>query len=447
MEKIKVGFVSLGCPKNMVDCERMIAIAENAGYEIVAEDIDADVVVVNTCAFIESAKEESIEAILDLAWLKENRHLRGIVVAGCMAERYRDDVLNEMPEVDAVIGVGSYDKVAEAIAAVAKGEKYSDFGDKNASSLCGERVLTTPEFYAYLKIAEGCDNRCTYCAIPDIRGHFRSRTIEDIVEEAIKLDNSGVKELILVAQDDTRYGMDLYGKPSLPELVRAICAATAIPWIRLLYCYPDLITDELISELRDNPRLIKYVDLPIQHITEKMLRRMNRRGGEKAVRDAVSRLRAGVPGITIRSTVITGFPGESEEDFDGLLSFVREAKFDRLGAFAYSQEEGTPAGTYEDQIDEQVRADRADAIMEAQLEITAARNESLVGSELDVLCEGYDVVAETYYGRSKSDAPDIDGKVYFSSKKKVKAGAFVRVAIEEAMDYDLIGSAIDDIAL
>ena len=447
MEKIKVGFVSLGCPKNMVDCERMIAIAENAGYEIVAEDIDADVVVVNTCAFIESAKEESIEAILDLAWLKENRHLRGIVVAGCMAERYRDDVLNEMPEVDAVIGVGSYDKVAEAIAAVAKGEKYSDFGDKNASSLCGERVLTTPEFYAYLKIAEGCDNRCTYCAIPDIRGHFRSRTIEDIVEEAIKLDNSGVKELILVAQDDTRYGMDLYGKPSLPELVRAICAATAIPWIRLLYCYPDLITDELISELRDNPRLIKYVDLPIQHITEKMLRRMNRRGGEKAVRSAVERLRAGVPGITIRSTVITGFPGESEEDFDALLSFVREAKFDRLGAFAYSQEEGTPAGAYEDQIDEQVRADRADAIMEAQLEITAARNESLVGSELDVICEGYDVVAETYYGRSKSDAPDIDGKVYFSSKKKVKAGAFVRVAIEEAMDYDLIGSAVDDIAL
>ena len=447
MEKIKVGFVSLGCPKNMVDCERMIAIAENAGYEIVAEDIDADVVVVNTCAFIESAKEESIEAILDLAWLKENRHLRGIVVAGCMAERYRDDVLNEMPEVDAVIGVGSYDKVAEAIAAVANGEKYSDFGDKNASSLCGERVLTTPEFYAYLKIAEGCDNRCTYCAIPDIRGHFRSRTIEDIVEEAIKLDNSGVKELILVAQDDTRYGMDLYGKPSLPELVRAICAATAIPWIRLLYCYPDLITDELISELRDNPRLLKYVDLPIQHITEKMLRRMNRRGGEKAVRSAVERLRAGVPGITIRSTVITGFPGESEEDFDALLSFVREAKFDRLGAFAYSQEEGTPAGAYEDQIDEQVRADRADAIMEAQLEITAARNESLVGSELDVLCEGYDVVAETYYGRSKSDAPDIDGKVYFSSKKKVKAGAFVRVAIEEAMDYDLIGSAVDDIAL
>lgn len=441
-KNIKVGFVSLGCPKNLTDTEVMLHKLTEAGYEITAEDTEADVVIINTCAFIESAKQESIDNILDISWLKKNRSLKAIIVTGCLAERYREQVMEEMPEVDALLGVGSIGHIVEAVDSVVKGEKFTSFDDKNTSELGGDRIITTPEYTAYLKIAEGCDNRCTYCAIPNIRGKFRSRTIEDIVNEAKDLESLGVKELILVAQDTTRYGEDLYGEYSLVKLIQAITAETSVPWIRLLYCYPDKITDELCLELKNNPRLLKYVDIPIQHINGNILKRMNRRGGTEAIKNAIAKLRAAVPEIVLRTTVICGFPGETEEQFEELCEFIRETKFDKLGAFAYSQEEDTPAAGFADQIDEQIKQDRADIVMAAQADVSAELGKAKLGKVLNVLLEGYDVVAETYYGRSEGDAPDIDGKVYFSAPKGLASGQIVKVKVTEIMDYDLFGEKI-----
>ena len=441
MKKYKVGFISLGCPKNQVDTEVMLHKVMEAGYEITGEDIDADIIIINTCAFIESAQKESIDNILDAAWLK-SRKLKSIIVTGCMAERFREEVMKEMPEVDALIGCGSLDKIVEAVEAVSKGEKYTCFDDVNTCALGGERVITTPEYSCYLKIAEGCDNRCTYCAIPAIRGKFRSRQMEDIVEEAKTLEGIGAKELVVVAQDITRYGEDLYGSYRLAELLHRITEATSIPWIRLLYCYPDKITDELIEEIRTNPRIVKYIDLPIQHISDDVLRRMNRHGGSEAIRSAVRRLRAAIPDIVLRTTVITGFPGETEAEFEELCAYIKEEKFQHLGAFAYSREDGTPAASFPDQIDEQLKQDRADKIMETQLEITDAYNREKLHKTIEVLCEDFDPVAETYYGRSAADAPEIDGKVYFTSAKKCAEGEFVQVKVTEVMDYDLIGEAV-----
>ena len=444
-KKIKIGFVSLGCSKNLVDTEVMLAKLVSAGYEITPEDIEADVIIVNTCAFIESAKNEAIENILDVAWLKEHRLLRAIIVTGCLAERYRTQIFDEIPEVDAVIGVGSLDHITEAVEAVLKGEKYSFFGDKNTAALGGERIVTTPVYTAYLKVAEGCDNRCTYCAIPLIRGGFRSRPIEDLVKEAKELESIGVKELNLIAQDTTRYGLDLYGEYRLPELIRAICEATAIPWIRILYCYPDKITEELIAEVKNNDRIVKYIDLPIQHISDRMLSAMNRHGDSAMIKAVVERLRREIPDICIRTTVIVGFPGETEEDFNELCEYIAQTEFDRLGAFTYSREEDTPAYDFENQIDEQTKQDRYDIIMREQLHIAERKNQAFVGKRMTVLCEAYDSVAEIYYGRSAYDAPDIDTKVYFRNalgKKRIAPGAFVEVDIEEAVDYDLIGRAV-----
>ncbi|MBS6447155.1 MAG: 30S ribosomal protein S12 methylthiotransferase RimO [Clostridiales bacterium] len=444
-KKIKIGFVSLGCSKNLVDTEVMLAKLVSAGYEITPEDIEADVIIVNTCAFIESAKNEAIENILDVAWLKEHRSLRAIIVTGCLAERYRTQIFDEIPEVDAVIGVGSLDHITEAVEAVLKGEKYSFFGDKNTAALGGERIVTTPEYTAYLKVAEGCDNRCTYCAIPLIRGGFRSRPIEDLVKEAKELESIGVKELNLIAQDTTRYGLDLYGEYRLPELIRAICEATAIPWIRILYCYPDKITDELISEIKNNDRVVKYIDLPIQHINDRVLSAMNRHGDSAMIKAVVEKLRREIPDICLRTTVIVGFPGETEEEFNELCEYVAQTEFDRLGAFTYSREEDTPAYDFEDQIDEQTKQDRYDIIMREQLHIAERKNQAFVGKRMTVLCEAYDAVAEIYYGRSAYDAPDIDTKVYFRNalgKKRIAPGTFVEVDIEEAVDYDLIGKAV-----
>ena len=438
---MKIGFVSLGCSKNLVDTEVMLHHLLDAGYEITPDETEADVVIVNTCGFIESAKQESIDNLLDIAWLKKNKNLRGIIATGCMVERYREEVMREMPEVDALVGVGSLDKIADAVRAVLRGEKYVAFDDKETSRLGGERVLTTPEYTAYLKIAEGCDNRCTYCAIPLIRGRFRSRPIEDIVAEAKQLESIGVQELCLIAQDTTRYGLDLYGGYRLAELVRAICRETKIPWIRLLYCYPDKITDELIAELRDNPRLLKYMDIPVQHISDRILRDMNRHGDSKTIRGAIARLREAVPDITLRTTVIVGFPGETEEEFSELCAFVKEARFDRFGAFPYSPEEDTPAAAMPGQIDEQVKQDRYDTVMATQLPISEEKNREKIGRTLRVLCEGYDIVAETYYGRSEADAPDVDGKVYFTSRRRLRPGEFVSVTVESALDYDLVGRA------
>lgn len=435
----KVGFVSLGCSKNLVDTEIMLKRISDAGYEITPEDIEADIIIVNTCGFIESAKQESIDNILDLAWLKKNGNLRKIIATGCLVERYREAVFDEMPEVDALVGVGSLDRIVDAIKAVERGERFTAFDDKEKSKLGGDRVLTTPEYTAYLKIAEGCDNRCTYCAIPLIRGKFRSRTIEDIVSEAKDLEKIGVKELNLIAQDTSRYGLDLYGEYRLAELVREICRNTEIPWIRLLYCYPDKITDDLVAEMRDNPRLLKYMDIPIQHISDHVLKRMNRHGDSEMIKDAVKRLRKEVPGITLRTTVMVGFPGENDEDFTRLCDFIKDTEFDRLGAFTFSPEEDTPAQTMDGQIDEQTKQDRYDEIMSIQLVISAKKNEEKIGRTVRVLCEGFDTAAETHYGRSEADAPDVDGRIYFSSKRKIPAGEFVNVKITEAMDYDLIG--------
>ncbi len=447
---MKVGFVSLGCPKNQLDTEVMLNEVAAAGYEITPEETEADVVIINTCGFIESAKKESIDNILDIAWLKKNRSLKAIIVTGCLAERYREGILEEMPEVDAVLGVGSIHNIVEAIEAVTvnkkKGSKrkYSSFEDKECVRLGGDRVLTTPEYTAYLKIAEGCDNRCTYCAIPSIRGHFRSRTIEDIVKEAKELEALGVRELNIVAQDITRYGLDIYGSYSLAKLLREITDATSIPWIRLLYCYPDKITDELVAEIRDNDRILKYIDLPIQHISDKMLKAMNRHGDGAMVRSVIKKLRTEIPDIVIRTTFIVGFPGETEEDFVELCEFVKEAEFDHLGVFPYSREEDTPAYDFDGQIDEQVKQDRADIIMREQLDINTANNEKKIGKVITVLCEDYDPVAQVHFGRSAADAPEIDGKVYFRAEKRIAPGSFVKVKVREVLDYDLMGRAITE---
>ena len=440
MAATKVGFVSLGCPKNQIDTEVMLHHLADAGYEIVSEDIEADIVIVNTCAFIESAKQESIDSILDEAWLKK-KNLKGLIVTGCLAERYRDQILEEMPEVDAVLGVGSLHNIVEAVRQVEKGQKYTSYCPNDQLRLGGDRIVSTPEYMAYLKVAEGCDNRCTYCAIPNIRGRFRSRPIEELTEEATELEKLGVRELVIVAQDTSRYGLDLYGEYRLPQLIQAITRATNIPWIRLLYCYPDKITDELIAEIRDNPRVVKYIDLPIQHISDSVLRRMNRHGDANMIRDAVRRLREAVPDIVIRTTAIVGFPGETEEDFTALCEYIKETRFERFGAFPYSREEDTPAAEFPDQIDEQVKQDRYDTIMTIQLDIAEAYNRAQIGKTVQVLCEGYDPIAEVYYGRSAADAPEIDGKIYFQSKKKRKEGEFVNVKLTDVQDYDLSGIA------
>lgn len=438
MYKGKVGFVSLGCSKNQVNTEEMIYLVKKAGYEVVSEDIHADVMVVNTCAFIESAKKESIDTVLDIAWLKEHRDLKGIVVTGCMGERYREEVLTAMPEVDAVLGTGSYQNVVEAIEKVLAGEKYTSFEEKDCCPLGGKRVLADKSYSAYLKIGEGCNNRCTYCAIPMIRGSYRSRPMEELVEEAKWLEEQGVKELNLIAQDTSVYGIDLYGEYRLAELIHRITDETEIPWIRVLYCYPDKITDSLVEEFKNNDRLVKYLDLPIQHISDRILKAMNRHGDSAVIKDSIKRIRQ-VPGMTLRSTAIVGFPGETEEDFAELSSFIKEVRFDKFGAFTYSREEDTPAHDFAGQIDEQTKQDRLDRLMAIQLEVSAEKMEEKIGDIVDVLVEGFDPVSEAFYGRTAADAPDIDGKVFFTARKKYEAGDFVKIRITESMDYDLLG--------
>ena len=439
----KVAFISLGCSKNLVDTEVMLHNLHKAGFEITFEPEEAEIIVINTCGFIESAKQEAIDNILDAAELKEWGKCKHLIATGCLVERYREEVMEQMPEVDALVGVGSLEDIAEACRAVMRGEKYTSFKDKNASPLGGGRILTTAPHTAYLKIAEGCDNRCTYCAIPLIRGKLRSRTIEDIVHEARELDRAGVKELNLIAQDTSRYGLDLYGEYKLAALVKEITKNTSIPWIRLLYCYPDKITDELIEEFNSNERLVKYMDIPVQHISDSVLTRMNRHGGKALIVDTIRKLRERVPGITLRTTAMVGFPGENEEDFVELCEFIKETRFDRFGAFTYSPEEDTEAALMPDQIDEQVKQDRYDILMQTQLTVAEELNNNKIGREITVITDGYDAVAEIYFGRSEADAPDVDGKVYFRAEKgKYTYGDFVKVKVTEALDYDLIGDDI-----
>ena len=435
----KVGFISLGCSKNLVDSEVMLHNLRAAGFELTPNEDEAEIIIINTCGFIESAKREAIDNILDAAYLKENGNCRHIIATGCLVERYREDVMRELPEIDALVGIGSLDDIADACQAVMRGEKYTSFKDKETAGLGGERIITTGPHTAYIKISEGCDNLCTYCAIPLIRGKHRSRTVEDIVAEAKTLESQGIKEINLIAQDTTRYGLDLYGEYSLARLVRAITEETNIPWIRLLYCYPDKITDELIEEFKSNDRLLKYMDIPVQHISDSVLKRMNRHGGKALIMEAIKRLREQVPGIVLRTTAMVGFPGETEEDFTELCEFVKTVRFDRFGAFTFSPEEGTLAAEMTDQIDEQVKQDRYDILMQTQLRVSEEKNEEKTGSRLTIICDGYDEENDVYYGRSYADAPDVDGKVYFKSDEDVAVGDFVDIVVTEALDYDLVG--------
>lgn len=436
---IKVGFVSLGCPKNLLNTEVMLAKLVDHGMELVAEDIEADVIVINTCAFIESAKNEAIENILDIAWLKKNRSLKGIVVTGCLPQRYREEIFKEMPEVNCILGTGSLDDICEAVEIAYKGGTFSSFGDIDKVALGGERVVTTPEYFAYVQIAEGCDNFCSYCIIPSIRGRFRSRNMTEIVDEVKDLASIGVREVCLVAQDTTRYGEDIYGTYALDSLIEEISKIDEIKWIRVLYCYPDRITDGLIEEFKTNDKLLKYIDMPIQHINDEILSAMNRRDTSAGIKSIIDKLRREIPGIVIRTTVIVGFPGETEKQYKELRDFIKETKFERLGVFEYSREEGTPAYDMPNQVPESVKKKRMEAIMSDQNRIHNDFNAQFVGSELEVLCEGYDEVSESFYGRSYADAPDIDGKIYFSSPKRIREGEFVKVAVTEVIDYDLVG--------
>lgn len=439
---IKVGFVSLGCAKNLINTEVMISKLAESGCEIVAEDIDADVIVINTCAFIQSAKQEAIDNILDVAWLKENRSLKGIVVTGCLAERYKEQIFEELPEVDAVIGTGAYDDVVEAVKCAYEKKRFSCFHNISEAPMGGDRVITTPEFFAYIKIAEGCDNCCTYCVIPSLRGKFRSRRMSDIVNEAKDLAALGVKELCVIAQDTTRYGEDIYGTYCLDSLLRELSTIDGIEWIRVLYMYPDRITDALIDEIANNPKIVKYFDIPVQHVTDRMLSAMNRRDTAASIRSTVEGIRAKIPDAVLRTTFITGFPGETEEDYKAMGDFIDEMKFDRLGVFEYSREEGTKAYDMPDQIPAATKHKRCKALMKRQQAVHAAKNRELVGKTVKVLSEGYDKVSECFFGRSFRDAPDVDGKIYFHSSRNVKDGTFVDVKIVDVIDYDLVGQAV-----
>ena len=439
---IKVGFVSLGCPKNLINTENMIAKCHEAGYEIVAEDIDADVMVINTCAFIKSAKQEAIDNILDIAWLKKNKNLKGIVVAGCLAERYKEEIFKELPEVDCVIGTGSYDEVVTAIENAYNSKRFFSCNLPESLAFNKDRVVTTPSHFAYVQIAEGCDNKCTYCIIPSLRGKYRSRPINDIAEEVTDLAALGVKEIILIAQDTTMYGIDLYGKACLEKLIQALSAIEGIEWIRVLYCYPERITDELINEFAVNKKLVKYIDMPIQHINDGILKRMNRKGTSSKVREVIAKLRQNVADIVIRTTLIVGFPGETEEAFEELYNFVKDTKFERLGVFSYSREEDTPAYNFHDQIPEKTKRKRQNEIMNLQKGIHEEHNRQNIGKTLKVIFEGNDPVAEKFFGRSCGDCPEIDGKVYFDSPVNLQEGEFVNVLIKDYLDYDLLGIAV-----
>ncbi len=435
----KIGMVSLGCPKNQVDAERMLAELKSAGFEITNEEEKAEVIIVNTCGFIESAKTEAIENIIEVAAYKESGSLKALIVTGCLAERYKEQILAEIPEVDTVVTLGANKNIVDIVNDALDGKNQLYSADKALLPLTGERILTTPFYTAYLKVAEGCNNRCSYCAIPDIRGNFRSLPIEDCVAEAEKLAKNGVKELVVVAQDTTNYGADIYGKPSLPELLKELIKIEGLHWIRTLYTYPDKISDELLELIASEEKLVPYLDIPIQHASDKILKKMNRRGNSADIKALITKIREKIPGVTLRTSLITGFPGEDEEDFTTLAEFVNEVKFDRLGCFAYSEEEGTPAAEFPNQVDPQLRQDRSENIMNDQMTIAEEKNQQKIGSTVEVLVEGYDSYIKCFYGRSAADAPDIDGKVFFISEKSLEVGSFVKVLINDVIEYDLLG--------
>ncbi len=436
----KIGMVSLGCAKNQTDAETMLGILADNEYEIVNDPAEADVIIVNTCGFIEAAKTESIGAVLEMADYKKTGKCRALIVTGCLAERYHSEMLSEMPEVDAVLGTGDYDGIAEAVKSALGGGKPVIAGhiDRTPDDHL-PRILTTPPYTAYLKIADGCDNRCTYCAIPMIRGRFRSRTIESVVSEARELAENGVKELILIAQDTTRYGKDIYGKYALADLLRELAGIENIHWIRTHYFYTEAVTDELINVMAENEKILPYIDMPIQHASNRILKRMARRTSKEQIRERIAKIREAMPDAVIRTSIIAGFPGETDEDFQELCDFIKEIRFDRMGVFTYSQEEDTPAAEFEDQIPEDVKLERRDILMSIQQEISLEKNRERLGTEIEVLCEGYDEDNWLYVGRSRGDSIDVDGRVYFGAEREVSAGEFVTVKIAAAEEYDLSG--------
>ena len=439
-----IGFISLGCAKNQVDCERMMYRVQEAGHTVKADIVGSDVVVINTCGFIDSAKSEAIDYILQTAALKAEGLVGKILVTGCLSQRYQRDILSEMPEVDGILGTGSYTEIVPAIERLLNDEQVVDFGSIDAPEQETGRVVTTPEHYAFIKIAEGCDNRCSYCIIPYLRGKFRSRQMDDVLYEARMLAASGVKELIVVAQDTSRYGIDLPGhKRLLPELLRQLCEIEELKWIRVHYVYPDEIDEEFIDVMASEPKIVKYLDIPIQHCNSKILKLMNRRGDGTFLRQLFAKLRARIPGLVIRTSLITGLPGEGEEEFQELCEFLRELRLERVGAFAFSPEEGTLAAEM-DYPDNEVAQKRAEIVEMLQSGIMDDYNASMIGKTMEILVDGYDEELEQFYGRTYADSPDIDGRVWLATQEPIREGDFVKVQIDGCIDGDLSGFVLEE---
>ena len=437
-----VSFISLGCAKNQVNCEQMMASVQAAGHAIQADPDGADVVVVNTCGFLASACEEAIDNILEMAELKKEGRVKKILVTGCMAQRYKEDVLTELPEVDGILGTGSYGDIAQAIDEVmAKGLRPCHIGNIHTANQSGERILSTPSWYAFLRIAEGCDNHCAYCVIPSLRGKYRSRPMTELLEEARELSDAGVRELIVIAQDITRYGTDLNGEHQLAALLRELCRLN-FHWIRLHYLYPDEITDELIDTIAAEPKIVKYLDIPIQHCNDTILKAMNRRDTKASLTEMLGKLRGRIPGLVLRTSIITGLPYEDEAAFEELCDFLRETKIERAGVFPFSPEDGTPAAKM-DHVDTEEAQRRAELVVDVQSDIIDAYNDALLGTEREVLCEGFDGQAQMYFGRSAAESPDIDGRIYFTADGEVPAGTFVTVRLTGTMDGELTGEMAD----
>lgn len=440
---MKILFISLGCDKNLVDTEVMLGLLASRGYEMTDDETQADIIVINTCCFIHDAKEESIQNILEMAEYKKTGQIKALIVAGCLAERYRQEIIDEIPEVDEVLGTTAYDRILDAVDAALEGQHRVVLADLDALPLPEtKRLVTTGGHFAYLKIAEGCDKHCTYCIIPKIRGNFRSVPMERLVREAEELAEQGVKELILVAQETTLYGKDLYGEKTLHRLVKELCKISGIRWIRILYCYPEEITDELIQVMKEEPKVCHYLDLPIQHANDTILKRMGRRTSKQELIDIVGKLRREIPDICLRTTLITGFPGETEEQHEELMDFVDEMEFDRLGVFTYSPEEDTPAALMPDQIDEEVKEERQAEIMELQQDIAFDNAQDMTGREVLVMIEGRVADENAYVGRTYRDAPNVDGLIFINTDEELLSGDFARVKVTGAADYDLIGELI-----
>ncbi|MDF2886907.1 MAG: MiaB-like tRNA modifying enzyme YliG [Lacrimispora sp.] len=443
---MKLLCISLGCDKNLVDTEMMLGLLNRDGYTFTDDEYEADVIVINTCCFINDAKEESVNTILEMAQRKIDGNCKALIVTGCLAQRYKQEIIDEIPEVDGILGTSTYDEISNVLKGALGGEEpVSCFHDLDIlPETETDRILTTGGHYAFLKIAEGCDKHCTYCIIPSLRGNYRSVPMENLVKEAKKLAEKGVKELILVAQETTLYGVDLYGKKSLPELLKKLCQISGIQWVRVQYCYPEEVTDELIAVIKEEDKICRYLDMPIQHASDRILKRMGRRTSKEQLKDIINKLRTEIPDIALRTTLISGFPGETEEDHEELMEFVDEMEFERLGVFAYSAEEDTPAAEFPDQVPQETKEERRDAIMELQQEISVDHSQSMVGKRLEVMIEGKVADENAYVARTYMDGPGVDGMIFVQTGAELMSGDFAKIRVTGAMEYDLIGELEDE---